>query len=248
MSEETQLHTGRPSVLLAEDDPVSALFISEALQEMGLSVECHARGPSALAQAQVRIFDLMILDCRMPGMGAEDILKALRSAPASACHDRPAIASSADLPPTLRTRLHQIGFVATLHKPVLLDDLEQVVRQALPGGLPGGVLDHVAGARSCGDARTLDALRGLFAQELDTLSAQLDDLLVLGGDTLRDRLHRLRASCGLCGAMALDQACRQLQEAIRCADPQAVRNASDGFRQALNSTRIALRGHEPSTD
>lgn len=230
----------RLSVLLAEDDPVSALFMTEALQELGLVVECCTQGTAALQVARHRRFDLLVLDCRMPGMGAEEILAALRSEPRSASHASTAVATSAELDATLRSRLGACGFDAMLDKPLDLDRLQTVLQRVLPAQHAASVLDDEAGLRTSGNARALQALRGLFAEELVRLDTQLESLFA-DHKALLDRLHRLRASCGFCGARALDRACTRLALACRENGVPAGDTAGSDFRRALRSTLDALR-------
>jgi HPt (histidine-containing phosphotransfer) domain-containing protein len=60
---------------------------------------------------------------------------------------------------------------------------------------------------------------------------------------LRPILHRLRASCGFCGAQTLAQACAALHRVLATTDARdhEVQASLAAFRHALAETRAALR-------
>lgn len=231
-------------ILVADDDPTSRLYLSEALRQLGNQpVDCED-GLAAIAQARQQYFDLLLLDCRMPGAGATEVLRALRADPAARSHDSPAVATSAQIDGELRQRLLQEGFSDVLSKPCTIDGLRQMTGQFAAAAAdlpPAPLLDDAAALSASGDATILHALRGLlheelvlFYQELDNLSADLPQL--------QERLHRLRSSCGFCGADALAQQAIALQRALR-QGPPGERQMED-FRRVLLDTIDALA---PST-
>ncbi|KGI77458.1 response regulator [Oleiagrimonas soli] len=236
MSDVVEAPAARACVLLAEDDPVSALFLAEALRSLGLDVDACDDGLLALARARVRRYDLLLLDCRLPGLGAQGILGTLAADATMASHGVPAIASSAEMTAAQEHALHAQGFARVLRKPMQVQDLEQALTAVLAGAAP--LLDEAAALEASGDARTLEALRGLFQTELETLSTQFDTLLDDHAE-LRERLHRLRASCGFCGATPLSHACERLASADiadAATDPRV-----KTFRERLTGTLQALR-------
>jgi len=72
-------HSGRPQVLIADDDPMVLTLVRTALQNFGM--ECHtaADGPEALAQARKIKPQAAILDVNMPGMDGFEVLAAMRA-------------------------------------------------------------------------------------------------------------------------------------------------------------------------
>lgn len=227
-----------PRILLAEDDPVSASFLTEALQALGLSVQWCADGNQALERARRETFALLLLDCRLPGSGARDIVTALRADHKAASRHAPVIASSADLCPGLERELRAAGCQAVLAKPLRLEDLERTL-QAYLTEQSLALIDDQAGLQASGSTRNLQALRGLFLAELEALAHELPRL---AGEphALRERLHRLRASCGFCGAVALAEATRLLGVHSDVSGPERA-HALGAFRGSLGATIEALR-------
>ena len=96
--------------------------------------------------------------------------------------------------------------------------------------------DRSALAATGGDHDAMRALRALFAQELEILEG---DLQTAAADTksLSERLHRLRASSGFCGAAVLAAAALRLQQALGGAMAD---DAMTHFVRACSATRLAL--------
>ncbi|UCG24157.1 MAG: response regulator [Chloroflexota bacterium] len=68
----------RPKILVAEDEPDIRELIAIALQFGGFEVEAAADGIEALALAEAKAFDLIILDVRMPRMTGFEACRELR--------------------------------------------------------------------------------------------------------------------------------------------------------------------------
>jgi len=181
-------------------------------------------GAEALARGQEHRFDLLLLDLAMPGLGGIEVLARLRVDAGAASRRSPALATSADLSAAQQRWLRQHGFAGAVGKPVALEALLQALA-AYRDGVIGevrepsaplyrtgvGLLDDDAALIACGDRAVVAGLRRIFHAELVAFPAELEVLLRLDGEmALRDRLHRLRSSCGFCGAAGLDGVCRRL--------------------------------------
>lgn len=232
-------------VLLAEDDPVSRAFLHEAGQACGATITDCVDGHQALGLARADEWDLLILDHHLPGLDGDVILAALRAEPDAASRTTPAIATSAAAE-TETEALQRAGFAEVLPKPMRVETLRAVLRRH--GCAPDVRLDDADALRACGSPAAVTRLRRLFAeQELPKIQDELDRV---GDDlqTLRPSLHRLRASCGFCGARTLAQASAALHRAIVVgADAGQLETALGVFRATLAETRAALRTHLDSS-
>ena len=225
-----------PLLLVADDDPASRRFLGDGLRRLGAQVETCDDGPAALERARSRRFDLLLLDCRMPGAGALQVLAALRGDEAAASHTSPAVASSAESSADQRHGLLAAGFSDVLLKPCDLQALKRVL--ACCDGNAGPLLDDRAALDSSGDAGTLQALRGLLRDELLQLDRELERLRSDPAG-FADRLHRLRSSCGFCGAAALGRQVQSLQQWL-AQQPALVPMPLAPFREVLQATLRAL--------
>jgi two-component system copper resistance phosphate regulon response regulator CusR len=64
-------------LLVVDDEPRIARFVSRALEAHGHAVETARTGEEALLKAAVRDFDLVILDLLLPGIDGHAVLRAL---------------------------------------------------------------------------------------------------------------------------------------------------------------------------
>jgi len=216
-----------PNVLVADDNPVSLQFFADALAQLGMHCGLANDGLEAVAQAGQTRFDLLLLDARMPGLDGSQALAQIRAQPGPS-REAVALASTADASGATRAALLQAGFAEVVAKPVTVATLRtalarhlqdlRVDRPADPSSAPS-LDDRSALAAVGGDAKIVAALRALLVAELDALPAELTGLQARNDIAgLRDRLHRLDASAGFCGAPALARAGATLRAALDAHD------------------------------
>ncbi|WP_199097894.1 response regulator [Dyella sp. ASV21] len=243
-SSDTPRPVGAPDVpraLVADDDPSSRLFLVEALRSLGLDAHSCHDGLAAIALAQDEPFDLLLLDCRMPGAGAEQVLAALRQDPTARSTDCTAVATSAEMDVSERQRLLGAEFSEVLQKPCSVADLRRILTLVQAGAASMPLLDDTQAIATMGDAEVVKAMRALLRAELVGLYQELD---VLRGDAeaFAERLHRLRSSCGFCGAAALGSQAYILQRHLKLGHLGSLAPLSR-FRKSLLAT-IDVLGHE----
>ncbi|WP_426699761.1 response regulator [Rhodanobacter sp. Col0626] len=226
-----------PRVLVADDDPASRQFLCDGLRSLGADAQGCADGLIALERLHAGTFDLLLLDCRMPGAGALRILTLLREATPTRAIDSIAVATTAELEPGDRQRLVDAGFSEILIKPCGLADLQRVLTLAQPDRHDACVLDDRSAMITTGDTTTMRALRLLLREELAILHQELDALSRDPTD-FSERLHRLRSACGFCGATTLSAQTILLQQQLLQHDVTPIAVAR--FRKALLTTLQAL--------
>lgn len=231
--------TPRPRVLIVDDDPVSLRFLVAAVEQSGCVVATAADAAAALAADNA--FDLLLIDRHLPDIGGVELLRVLRRDGITAT----AIATSAEIDAATAAQLHAAGFVDVLEKPASVQRIVEIVVRHLPKTTPI-LLDDIAALGTIGgDADALRALRGLLALELEQLERDLTQGdLATNPSRLGERLHRLRASCGFCGASALAARAADWQDALRAGSPSA-NVLRDAFVAVCRETVIALRGWRP---
>jgi two-component system, OmpR family, response regulator len=228
-----------PYVLVADDDATSLCFLGDALHQLGARVALTPGGISALERAQAEVFDLLILDCRMPDMDAMNVLRHLRHAPHARSASSPAVASSAELDANEQRALLAAGFHGVLLKPCTLKDLQAVLALSNTGLGNIPVLDDAIALNATGTPAVMQALRGLFYQELVTVDRELDELSN-DAEALQARLHKLRSSCGFCGAAALSEHIASVQSHLKLSHQGAMLPLA-ALRQSLRRTIAALQ-------
>jgi CheY-like chemotaxis protein len=234
-------------ILVADDNPLTLRFFIEALAIAGVDGVGASDGRIAIDRACESAFDLLLFDARMPGIGGAAALAAIR-AQAGPCRNAIALATTADDDASAHALLLAAGFAEVLVKPVGLQGLRHVLERYL-GAAPTAIAtqgdarldDRQALAAAGGDTSIVAALRGLFARELDALPAEFATYAQRRDvDALSDRLHRLDASAGFCGAIAVRQAGTSLRAALATqAWPDA---AIDDLLLVCARVRRQLRG------
>ena len=226
--------TDRPRALVVDDDALTLRFLEAALREIGVDTVSVADGASARVAIANETFDVLLIDRHLPDMSGEALLQALRDAGCVA----PAIATSAEVDADVRARMLDAAFDDVVAKPVSVEQLGQVIGRFVHLPAPALLSDDEALRAIGGDRQSLIALRGLLATELDEL--RLSHATPDDRPALIARLHRLRASCGFCGATALGDAAAVAQTALDVGD------AVDwpAFLSLCAATATALR--EPS--
>lgn len=227
-----------PYLLVADDDAPTRCFLGDAFRQFGARVVFAATGNEALALARNETFDLLVLDCRMPGAGAVEILGELRNDPEANSSCRPAVASSAELDIQAQQSLLATGFHAVLLKPCTLADLRGILALAAVGLRNVPVLDDGQALHTSGAPSVVQALRGLLRQELLAVNQELDEL-ALDPKGLEARLHKLRSSCGFCGATSLSEHIVSLQQHLKLDHRGAMLPLVD-FRRSMQETIEAL--------
>lgn len=229
-------------VLVADDDATSCRFLTDGLQTVTPDVAACGDGARALQWARVERFDLLLVDCRMPGGGALAIAHALRADPRAASHAAALVATSAEFATEDRHALLSAGCNAILDKPCTLAELRHTMSLIPAMADTVLILDDVAGLRSSGDYATLAALRQLLGEELETMQLQFETLAT-DPLALIARLHRLRAGCGFCGTTRLARAAQKLKLKLELEPGADHTVAINQFQAALAATRHALEAH-----
>ncbi len=131
LSEESRFGDADPTplqnnrmILLAEDDPISRTVAEEFLQLAGYRYQTVGDGQRALEAALTGRFDLVLMDCQMPGMDGFSACRAIRqheqnSAPLTKCGRRiPIVALTANALQGDRERCLESGMDEYLTKPL----------------------------------------------------------------------------------------------------------------------------------
>lgn len=232
-------------ILVADDNPLSLHFLTEAIALAGHESIAVADGCAARAAAIEQRFDLLVLDARMPGLDGLQALADIRSGNGPN-QSTPALVTTAEASAD-RNAMRGRGFADILYKPLGISAVHAALARHLRGSSgrirAGEVLDDaLAAEKTGGNASIIEALRGLFASELDALPDELDRYAVLTDhEALLDRLHRLDASAGFCGAVALGQAISMLRKRIDADSAWPYAALADLLAVSMD-TRRALSG------
>lgn len=247
--------TGR-RIVAAEDTPITALFLHEALTRAGAETRMATDAAGALALLREVRPDLLLLDMRMPGGTGLSVAEAVRGGEAGVPADLPILLLSASTSPEQEAEAERLGINGRLRKPIRAESLARAVAELLPRPLSGpadsagvgdtpAVFDAAAALDDMdGDAALLRRLCLLFLDEAPSARAALEEAgrLTEAADSptrrsaclsLRDQAHRLKNGAATLHLSALRLSCMELEETARA--------AVDAADNARIRSRLALR-------
>jgi len=119
-------------IVVAEDNPLNMILISELLRKMGFQIMRATTGPEALELATKHNIDLIFMDIHMPGMDGYAVSSAIRSLPAPRSNVA-IIALTADAMKEDKEKCLAAGMNDYISKPFRLVEIEQILKKHLKG-------------------------------------------------------------------------------------------------------------------
>lgn len=116
-------------VLFVDDNTLTCRIGCKALTELGARVRCATTGEEALELAEAHEFDVIVLDCAMPGLSGFDVAEQLRR-PESRARKTPIVAVTAMDAHGIRQRAREVGMTQVLCKPLSRELMLQALNLA----------------------------------------------------------------------------------------------------------------------
>ena len=219
------------SILIAEDNPINRKLLTSMLQSLEFAVDAVVDGPSVLEVLEKKSYDLILMDCQMPGMDGDEVTRVIRE---GKCGDgQPVVvAITADVSVNHKEQCLQAGMDDFLAKPIRLDMLKSGLRRwslmassrrrqqpNAPESAHKTVSDVITRLQDRAgviDGDALDEFIGLFIEDT---SARLDVMqqALVNSDlkTIRRECHALKGACLEMGVTSLSSRCDALGKASR---------------------------------
>ena len=216
--------------LVVDDNELNLRVARGMLEQLGGAVEPVNNGAEAIEVSQRMDFDLVFMDCEMPGMDGTETMHRMRRADEANGRDRRVIvAMTANTTVGDRERCLAQGFDDYLPKPITLDSMSSVAlhwfgerlgrHRAMPGDAETPQRDH----EPVIDAQVLVRMRALQSDKDPTFFIELlagfrkeapERLRVVRNTvadpaSLRQALHSLKGTAALVGAKRLVAACEE---------------------------------------
>ena len=116
-------------ILLAEDDTVNQIVVASMLKKMGCIVDVVGDGNAARQAAARTHYDLIFMDCHMPGMDGFEATRRIRADAAGRAPHTPIVALTADALAGDRERCIESGMDDYMTKPVRAAQLAAAVQR-----------------------------------------------------------------------------------------------------------------------
>ena len=219
-------------ILIAEDNPLNRNVLCSMLKSLDLKVDTVEDGPSVLAAMQKDTYDLILMDCQMPGLDGDQVTRIIRDGRDGEFGQPVVVAVTADVSADHHEQCLASGMDDFLAKPIRLDTLKSGLRRwsnmsfsrrvQVPGAAVSGETTdgEIAGRlQECaGDvgAEFLGQFIDLFLDDttsrLEVLHTALEQSDL---ETVRRECHALKGACLELGVADMGACCDALGQASR---------------------------------
>jgi signal transduction histidine kinase/DNA-binding response OmpR family regulator len=118
-------------VLVIEDNPMNLRYIISLLEKYNIQHQLATNGPDALYFLDSRLYDLILLDIRIPGLNGLELAERIREDESRPNVATPLVATTALAMESTFTQARQAGITDILTKPYTPDQLLQVLNKYL---------------------------------------------------------------------------------------------------------------------
>lgn len=221
-------------ILVAEDSPLNQQVALKQLEKLGFAADAVADGARAVEMQARSAYDVILMDCQMPGMNGYDATQLIRvregerAAAGQPVKRAYVIAMTANTEADIRERCAEAGMDDFINKPVLLVELDAVLRRAFSGRNAGQNVDEVidpvviAGLRQLSSPDKPDPLAEFIDLFLREAPVELDALADAATRHDADSLSRalsassaLKGSAANLGARHLAALCEEVEQIAR---------------------------------
>jgi PAS domain S-box-containing protein len=246
----------RHRILVAEDNIINQLVIVQQLTAMGYDVIAVHNGEEALEAVESGGFDLILMDCQMPGLDGYEAARRIREGPEPG-RRIPIVALTAHVMREDLDRCLAMGMNDYLTKPFLEETLRRKLEHWLgDGGAPAGPEPRAAGPETPAplDLARITELRklgravgrnvlGEIAQSFQSRAhvTEIRSALARGDwPLLKRNAHALKGSSAVLGAMGLSSVCGEIERLPPHGEAEAFAGALTALEREYGRVLSAL--------
>ncbi len=218
-------------VLVAEDNPVNQQLAQGMLERLGCEVTLVDDGRAACERVSAERFDLILMDCHMPGLDGFAAARLIREWE-NGRGRLPIIALTADVQGETQDKCIAAGMDAYLSKPFTRRQLAAMLAGFLPREardvaspaepearredeaevLDPAALDHIRSLQPAGAADLLTRIIDLFLNDTPPLLRQMREALAEGDlQCVCDAAHRIKSGAANLGGKRFAHLCGELE-------------------------------------
>lgn len=250
------------AILIAEDNKINSLLVSNILQDLGFKFHAVTNGEQVIEALKSSVYELILMDCHMPLMDGFSCTKLIREQQLVS-PETPIIALTADVVKGIREQCTEAGMNDYLSKPYKRQQLIRLLNKWLatvPEKQRTQLIETAEAVAPDNDAdHDLDLLplqelldRGKEPLVIQILQAflthtprHMNDLMAVqdNGDlsTVRQHAHKLKSSCSSIGLKQLAARFAQLEQTTEGADSTKLKALLQVCQQECNNTIIAIQ-------
>jgi len=224
---------GNYRILVVEDNRTNQTIIRGMLSVLGCQTEIADDGAEGLAAFRRTSWNLVLMDCAMPGMDGYEATAAIRSLEDSRTGRTPIVAMTANVQPSDVEKCLASGMDDHLAKPLTLDHLADKLKRWIPeftAATPPA--ESARGVEETAQERSTSPLDPAFMAKLrealgsalgEAIQPFLEDMPVYledmeqaaatgSGDQLRRAAHAIKGAAGNLGAGPLANVAKEIEE------------------------------------
>ncbi|AIO65779.1 ATP-binding protein [Burkholderia oklahomensis] len=231
-------------VLVVDDQEMNRVVIRYQLDALGHRARLCGSGDEALRALEAGAFDVVLTDCRMPGMDGVALTTAIRAHQDARVRATPIVGVTALVSEGEFARCVAAGMTFCIGKPTTLDALERALVDAIERAPPlrfdpsqidkTRLLTGFGASPADGAAHTeiLLACRRALERDRDTLTRHLRD--GLSEHELRAWCHTARGTYSLFGHAHVDALLDEFHHLLGAGDARAIRGAAREILAMVN--------------
>ena len=246
------MHTDKPLILVADDDPTQQLVIAAVLKKSGYRVCTAPNGKVAVELFGQAGPDIVLMDCQMPELDGYQATRAIRQLE-SESNEGPVtiIAITGNALKGDREKCIAAGMDDYLSKPFTGDQLREVISKYLQHSesqephlpvIESSVLDGLSALQTSWEQ---DVVRNIVQVYLDHSKAIVAELQVAldapDAESITANAQALKSSSAKIGALKLADLCKALETASRQEDLSSAAEIHQQVQQQHNRVLEALK-------
>lgn len=256
-------------ILVVDDNPMNLMVFRSLLKSNLMRIDTANNAEDGLKLTAQKKYDILFLDHMMPNKDGIEMLHELRQQPEGLNLETPAICITANAISGARTEYISAGFDDYITKPIDSDKLEDMLITYLPRerleapitedtetktadevtAIPSILapleeepwIDLALGLKNSGSADAFISLLRVFYESLDEKIDEIENHY--RSDNIRDyiiRVHALKSSARIIGAMELGEEAQQLENAGTRGDMDYIKEHLEDFAAKCRSLKSPL--------
>jgi PAS domain S-box-containing protein len=247
----------RARILVADDNLVNRKVALGQLQQLGYRAEAVASGIEVLEALEKREYDLILMDCQMPGMDGYEVTAEVRRREGEDKHT-PIIAVTADAMEEARKRCLDAGMDDYISKPVKVEALAAIIDRWTRGA---GEKTEAPDEDNFG-AELLANMRKLAGNVNPALLIEVIDIFLKDAPTRLEAMraalaagdaqavgkaaHALKGGCAYVGATRMSDLCKRLEERGRAGSLEGMAEGLSELEEEYGRVSRALETEKSS--
>ena len=219
-------------ILVAEDDVVAQMVVKKIIEQAGYTLDLVADGQEAINALESRHYDLILMDCLMPGMNGFDASQMIRTADSPRINSKiPIIAMTGLTAEDDKLRCIDVGMFEVISKPFGSEALIPVIRHCMAKieGADIAIEKTELEVEQSWDDGFLDNVIDQYLAEVPRVIGELQQAIGEGdSDKLRQVAHRFRGATDILNVTGLSARSRALEQAAKAGETElAITHATD---------------------